>query len=128
MVYYTATVDQDGSYLSDLSVRFNMGWFPSDWNQVVYPTTMTMDVTWSPALDVDKVMTGSDGAWTYTQIGPGQMRLTRTGEFDTGGFWSEPEILLVKPTTRQAVQVSFSASAPNSPTVTRTASTTSTPY
>lgn len=45
MTYYTATVDQDSSYLSDLSVRFNLGWFPNDWNRVSYPATMTVDVT-----------------------------------------------------------------------------------
>jgi len=128
MTYNTAVIDQDDAYLSDLSVRFNLGWFPSDWNQVAYPSTMTMDVTWSPALAVDKVMPGSDGTWTYTLISPGKMRLTRTGNFDTSGFQPEPEILLVKPTTRQAVQVSFSATAPNSPTLTRSASTTSIPY
>ncbi|PFG16206.1 hypothetical protein ATK74_0738 [Propionicimonas paludicola] len=127
MTYNTAVIDQD-AILSDLSVRFNLGWFPSDWNQVSYPTTMTMDVTWSPALAVDKVIAGSDGTWTYTLIEPGKMRLTRTGSFDTSGFQPEPEILLVKPATRQSVQVSFSASAPNSPTLTRTASTTSIPY
>ena len=127
MTYNTAIIDQDGK-LSDLSVRFNLGWFPSNWNQVSYPTTMTMDVTWSPALAVDQVITGSDGTWTYTLIEPGKMRLTRTGNFDTSGFQPEPEILLVKPSTRQDVQVSFSASAPNSPTLTRTASTTSIPY
>ncbi len=127
MTYNTAIIDQDGK-LSDLSVRFNLGWFPSNWNQVSYPTTMTMDVTWSPALAVDQVITGSDGTWTYTLIEPGKMRLTRTGNFDTSGFQPEPEILLVKPSTRQQVQVSFSASAPNSPTLTRTASATSIPY
>lgn len=77
---------------------------------------------------MDKVIAGSDGAWTYTQTGPGTMRLTRTGDFDTGGFSPEPEILLVKPTSQQTVQVSFSAAAPNSPTLTRSASTTSIPY
>lgn len=128
MVYNTATIDQDGTYLSDLSVRFNIGWFPSNWNQVAYPTTMSVDVTWTPALAVDKVIAGSDGTWTYTLIEPGKMRLTRTGSFDTSGFQPEPEILLVKPTTQQNVQVSFSASAPNSPTLTRSASTTSIPY
>jgi Flp pilus assembly pilin Flp len=128
MTFNTATVDQDDLYLSDLSVRLNVGWFPNSWSQVSYPTTMTVDVTWSPALAVDKVITGSDGAWTYTLIEPGKMRLTRTGDFDTSGFQPEPEILLVKPTIQQAVQVSFSAAAPNSPTVTRSASTTSIPY
>lgn len=127
MTVNTATIDQDAN-LSDLSVRFNMGWFPNDWNQPTYPTTMSVDVTWSPALAVDQVITGSDGDWTYTLISPGTMRLTRTGTFDTSGFWPEPEILLTKPSSWQTVRVSFTATAPNSPTVTRSASTLSIPY
>lgn len=128
MAFYSANIGQDDVYPSDLSVRMNLAWSPNDWNQPTYPTTMTVEVTWSPALAVDKVVTGSDGSWTYTLVGAGKMRLTRTGSFDNSGFQPEPEILLVKPKTQQLVQASFSASAPNSPTITSTASTTSIPY
>ncbi len=128
LTFYTATVGQDDVYSSDLSVRMNVAWSPNDWNQPTYPTTMTVEVTWSPALAVDKVVTGSDGTWSYTLVSAGKMRLTRTGSFDNSGFQPEPEILLVKPKTQQVVQTSFSASAPNSPVITSTASTTSIPY
>ncbi|MFT4108745.1 hypothetical protein [Propionicimonas sp.] len=127
MTFNTAVIDQD-EVLGDLSARVNIGWFPSNWNQVTYPETMTIDVTWSPALDVDKVTTGSDGTWSWTLVAPGHIRLTRTGSFDTSGFQPEPEILLKKPATTQTVTATFTASAPNTPTVTRTSTTTSYPY
>lgn len=128
MTFYSASIGQDDTYVADLSVRMNVAWSPNNWNQPTYPTTMTVEVTWSPALPVDKVVTGSDGTWTYTLLSPGKMRLTRTGSFDNSGFQPEPEILLVKPKTQQFVQASFTASAENSPTITSTASTTSFPY
>jgi Flp pilus assembly pilin Flp len=125
--FNTAVIDQD-SITSDLSVRVNLSWYPNSWSDVSYPQTNTIDVTWSPALAVDQVITGTDGAWTYTVVGDGHLRLTRTGSFDTSGFQPEPEILLKKPSTTQQVTVSFSASAPNSPTLTASSSTTSVPY
>lgn len=126
-VFNTAVIDQD-SILSDLSMRVNVGWFPSSWSNVVYPTTMTVDVTWSPALSVDRVVPGNDGTWTWKQASPGHVVLTRTGSFDTSGFQPEPEILLIKPPTSQTVTATFTATTPNTANLTKTASTTSVPY
>ena len=127
MTYYTAVVDQD-QRKRDLSARFNIGWSPDSWSGVVYPDSLTVDVTWSPALEVDQVITGSSGHWDYTLVAPGHLRLTRSGALDTRGFNPEPEILLTKPATAQNVSVTFTATAPNSPSVSATSTTRSTPY
>ena len=127
MTYYTAVVDQD-QRKRDLSARFNIGWSPDSWSGVVYPDSLTVDVTWSPALAVDQVITGSSGSWDYTLVAPGHLRLTRSGALDTRGFNPEPQILLTKPTTAQDVSVTFTATAPNSPSVSATSTTRSTPY
>lgn len=127
MTYYTAVVDQD-QRKRDLSARFNIGWSPDSWSGVVYPDSLTVDVTWSPALEVDQVITGSSGRWDYTLVAPGHLRLTRSGALDTRGFNPEPEILLTKPATAQNVSVTFTATAPNSPSVSATSTTRSTPY
>ncbi len=126
-VFNTALIDQDGN-INDLSMRVNVGWFPNSWSNVSYPTSMTVDVTWSPALAVDQVITGNDGAWSWKQVSDGHIVLTRSGSFDTSGFQPEPEILLAKPATSQVVSATFTAAAPNTPSITKTASTTSVPY
>ncbi len=127
MTFYTAVVDQD-QRKRDLSARVNLGWSPNSWSNVEYPQTVTIDVTWTPALEIDQVITGSSGHWDVTVVGPGHLRLTRSDTFDTGGFQPEPEILLVKPDTTQEVSVTFTATAPNTPPVSRTATTTAIPY
>lgn len=127
MVFNTATVDQD-QILSCLSARFNLSWYPSSWSNVTWPQQMTVDVYWSPTLDVYDVIPGSNGTWTSQLVEPGHLRLVRTGTFNSSGLQPEPEILLKKPTTRQDVIVTFVASAPNTPTVNRAAATTSWPY
>jgi hypothetical protein len=122
-----ATIDQD-QIVSDLSIRFNAGWQPSNWSNVTYPTTTVVDVTWSPALAVDQVIPGSDGNWSSVLVSPGHLRLTRTGPFDATGFQPEPEILLKKPTTTTVVTANFSITTANTPALSATASTRSTPY
>ena len=125
--FNTSVIDQDQNK-NDLSIRLNLSWFPNDWNNVSYPQRLVIDVTWSPALEVDQVIPGTNGAWEYAQIGPGHIQLIRTGAFDTSGLQPEPEILLKKPATTQVVSASFSAATPNTPTVTASSSTTSIPY
>lgn len=127
MTFYTAVVDQD-QRKRDLSARFNLGWFPESWSNVEYPETLTVDVTWTPALEVDQVITGSSGSWQYTLVAPGHLRLTRTGDLTTSGFTPEPQILLVKPDTTQNVTVTFTASAPNTPAISGTSTTIAVPY
>ena len=127
ITFYTAVVDQD-QRKRDLSARFNLGWFPDSWSDVEYPESLTVDVTWSPALEVDQVITGSSGKWEYTLVEPGHMRLVRTGAVDAGGFNPEPEILLTKPERTQDVTVTFTAKAPNAPSVVATSTTTAVPY
>jgi hypothetical protein len=87
-----------------------------------------VDVTWSPALAVDQVIPGSDGNWSSVLVSPGHLRLTRTGPFDATGFQPEPEILLKKPTTTTVVTANFSITTANTPALSATASTRSTPY
>lgn len=125
--FYLATIDQDQK-VADLSIRFNIGWQPSNWNNVTYPTTTIVDVTWSPALSVDQVIPGSDGDWTYVLVAPGHLRLIRTGTFDNSGFQPEPEILLKKPTTATSVTATFAVSTANTAALSATASTLSIPY
>ncbi len=127
MTFYTAVVDQD-QRKRDLSARFNLGWSPDSWSNVEYPESVTVDVTWTPALEVDQVITGETGKWEYTLVEPGHLTLTRTGTLDTGGFNPEPEILLVKSDTTENVTVTFTATASNTPSVTETSTTTSVPY
>lgn len=126
-MFNTAVIDQDGN-INDLSMRVNVGWFPNSWSNVSYPESMTVDVTWSPALAVDQVITGNDGVWSWKQVSDGHIVLTRSGSFDTSGFQPEPEILLVKPTTSQTVTATYTAAAPNTPSITKTATTKSVPY
>ena len=94
----------------------------------MYPTTTIVDVTWSPALAVDQVLTGSDGDWSYVLVSPGHLRLVRTGPFDASGFQPEPELLLKKPATTTVVTAGFTVTTGNTPAVSATASTRSTPY
>lgn len=116
MRFYTATIDQD-QINADLSIRINIGWEPVSWNAVVYPQTMSVVITWSPALSIDSITPGTDGTWTVDAQMPGYVKLTRAGQFDNSGFNPEPEILLIKPTPASSVSVTFTATAPNTPTV-----------
>ncbi len=125
--FYLATIDQDQK-VADLSIRFNVGWQPSNWNNVTYPTTTVVDVTWSPALAVDQVIPGSDGDWAYVLVAPGHLRLIRTGAFDASGFQPEPEILLKKPSTSVTVTATFAVTTANTAALSATASTRSVPY
>lgn len=127
LTFYSAVVDQD-QRKRDLSARFNLGWFPNSWADVQYPESLTVDVSWSPALEVDQVITGNSGSWDYTLVSPGHLRLTHTGAVTTSGFNPQPEILLTKSDTTEKVTVTFSAEAPNTPPVSATSSTTSVPY
>ncbi len=105
-----------------------MGWFPTNWNDVTYPHPTPVDLVWSPAQEVDKVRLGNDGTWTSTQVTPGHLRLTRTGPLATSGFQREPEVLLKKPATTETVSATFTINTPNTPGITRNASTTSVAY
>lgn len=127
MVFNTATVDQD-QILSCLSARVNVSWYPSSWSDVAWPQSMTVDVRWTPALEVYAVYPGTNGSWTSTLVEPGHLQLTRTGPFTSSGFQPEPEILLRKPAYRQDVSVTFTASAPNTPSISRAATTAAWPY
>lgn len=121
MRFYLATIDQD-QINADLSIRINIGWEPVSWNAVVYPQTMSVAITWTPALSIDSITPGNDGTWTVDSQMPGDVKMTRTGQFDNSGFQPEPEILLVKPSPASSVSVTFTATAPNTPTVIANAS------
>lgn len=127
VAFTTAVIEQD-QRKRDLSVRFNLGWTADDPDYTGHPESVTVDVTWSPALEVDQVITGETGKWEYTLVEPGHMRLTRTGTLDEGGFNPEPEILLTKSYRYETVEVTFTAEAPDTPPVSESDATISNPW